>query len=84
VDLIPFAHLNFIGMKKSKKHFSWGKSKYYFTIKSQPNNITMFRSSKEKAEQTFLKYKALGKEVEWLGKWTGKEFTEKAPPVVAA
>lgn len=61
-----------------------GKGKYYFTIKSTPNNITMFRSSKQAAIDAFMRYRQLGKEVEWLGKWDGKNFTESSVPAVSA
>jgi len=64
-----------------KKNFSYGKGKYYFTIKSLPNNITMFRNSKMDAISTFRKYLIAGKSVEWLGKWNGKEFIESQVPV---
>ncbi len=57
-----------------------GKGKYYFTIKSNPNNITIFRNSKRSAVDAFMKYYRLGKEVEWLGKWDGKKFIENSPP----
>ncbi|NRB61858.1 MAG: hypothetical protein HRU40_02305 [Saprospiraceae bacterium] len=65
---------------RSKKNFTMGKGKYYFTIKSTPNNITMFRQSKQAAVDTYMRYRRLGKEVEWLGKWDGKKFTESSVP----
>lgn len=67
-----------------KKNYVMGEGKYYFTIKSTPNNITIFRNTKKAAADAFLKYKKLGKEVEWLGKWDGKKFQESTPPAVAA
>jgi hypothetical protein len=67
-----------------KKKYTMGKGKYYFTIKSTPNNITIFRKKKQAAIDAFLKYKQLGKEIEWLGKWDGKKFTESSPPAVTA
>lgn len=69
---------------RSKKNFTMGKDKYYFTIKSTPNNITMYRKSKQAATDAFTRYKRLGKEVEWLGKWDGKKFTESSTPAVSA
>jgi hypothetical protein len=64
----------------SRKGFTMGEGKYYLTIKSTPNNITLFRKNKKSAINTFTKYKELGKEVEWLGKWDGKKFTEDSLP----
>lgn len=61
-----------------------GKGNWYFTIKSIPNNITIYRKSKEAAAETYKKYQRAGKEVEWLGKWDGKKFIENAPPVKAS
>jgi len=66
------------------KNFSPGKGKYYFTIKSIPNNITIYRKNKDAAASAFRRYKKAGKEVEWLGKWDGKKFTENSPPAAAA
>lgn len=63
-----------------KKNFPWSKQHYYFTIKSIPNNITINRSTKKAAVESFLKYKAVGKDIEWLGRWTGKKFTENTVP----
>ncbi len=60
-----------------------GKDKYYFTIKAMPNNITIYRSDKSAAIDAFLKYKSLGKECEWLGKWDGKKFTESSEPALS-
>lgn len=60
-----------------------GKDKYYFTIKSVPNNITIFRKTKEAAMTAFRKYERAGKEIEWLGKWDGKKFVENAMPATA-
>lgn len=59
-----------------KRNFEWGKGKYYFTIKSFPTNITIYRKTKEAASLAFMRYKQVGKDVEWHGKWDGKEFTE--------
>lgn len=69
---------------KGKKSFSWSKGKYYFTVKSSPNNITMFRTTKEAAAQAFQRYVRIGKETEWLGMWNGKSFVESTPPELSA
>lgn len=66
-----------------KKKFDYGKGKYYMIIKSIPNNITFFRKSKEAAVEAFQSYMAVGKNVEWLGKWNGKKFVENNPPAEA-
>ncbi len=63
-----------------KKNFPLAKGKYYFNIKSGQSNITIFRDTKNEAVSSFLSYKKLGKEVEWLGKWGGKKFHEDAMP----
>lgn len=63
-----------------RKKFPMGKNKYYFTIKAVPNNITIFRKSKQAAMDAFQKYQRAGKEIEWLGKWDGKKFTEESMP----
>ena len=49
-----------------KKNFAFGKGKYYFTIKSSPNNITIYRKSKKAAKDAYVNYLKLGKECEWL------------------
>lgn len=59
-----------------RKNFEWGVGKYYFTIKTQPNNITIYRKSKEAALLACQHYIELGKEVEWLGRWDGKKFID--------
>ena len=61
---------------KYRKNFALGKGKYYLTIKSYPNNITLSRNSKERAEQAYESYKSVGKDVEWLGMWDGKDFVD--------
>jgi len=61
-----------------------GKGKYYFTIKSTPNNITMYRKTKKAAIDAYHRYQQLGKECEWLGKWDGKKFTEGGSPAMNA
>ena len=65
---------------RSGKKFEYAEGKYYFTIKSNPGNITMNRKTKEAAKEAFLKYNSLGKTVEWQGKWNGKNFSETTPP----
>jgi len=64
----------------SKKNFAMGKGKYYFTIKSSPNNITIFRDTVKAAADTYHKYILLGKECEWLGEWDGKKFPKNSTP----
>ncbi len=64
------------------KKFNYGVGKYYFTVKSMPNNITIFRKTKQAAEDAFKKYIILGKECEWHGCWDGKKFDESTPPSV--
>ncbi|MEN0007043.1 MAG: hypothetical protein AAF798_23030 [Bacteroidota bacterium] len=63
-----------------RKNFTMGKGNYYFTVKSIPNNITIYRKTKEAAAQTYRNYIKVGKDCEWLGKWDGKKFTESSPP----
>ncbi len=63
-----------------KKNFAFGKGKYYFTIKSSPNNITIFRKTEKAAKDAYANYLKLGKECEWLGQWDGKRFIEATPP----
>lgn len=65
------------------KNFSFGRGKYYFTIKGTPNNITIHRKSLEAASDAFLSYLKQGKECEWLGQWDGKKFIENSPPQTA-
>lgn len=74
-------------MKKSsmaKKHYTKGKGKYYFSIKAGQSNILMHRNTKEEAEHMYLNYKKVGKNVEWLGKWTGKKYAEATAPTATA
>ena len=44
-----------------RKKYAMGEGKYYFTIKSVPNNITIFRKSKEAAVSAFKSIKKRGK-----------------------
>lgn len=64
----------------SRKNFTMGVGKYYFTVKSVPNNITIYRKTKEAAVHSYQQYQKVGKDCEWLGKWDGKKFTESNPP----
>ncbi|MEM7106183.1 MAG: hypothetical protein AAF502_23840 [Bacteroidota bacterium] len=59
---------------RKRKDFTYGVGYYYFTIITTPNHITMHRKNRREAEETYKKYKAIGKNVEWLGKWNGKKF----------
>ena len=67
-------------MRKKTKKFDFAEGKYYFTIKSTPNHITIHRESKVEAHQAYHKYFDLGKKMEWLGKWEGKKFIETTAP----
>lgn len=67
-----------------KRNFEWGKGKFYFTIKSFPTNITIYRKSKDAAVLAFMRYKQVGKDVEWHGQWNGKEFVDTGMPEAAA
>lgn len=68
---------------RPNKNISLGKDKFYFTIKSTPNNITIFRNTKKSAVDTFLQYQRIGKDCEWLGMWNGKKFVDATTPVSA-
>lgn len=70
-------------MKKLDKKFRMSKGKYYLTVKASPNNITMYRESKEAARNAFQKYLQLGKDCEWHGCWNGKKFEDHVPPAIA-
>ena len=65
---------------RSGKKFDYAEGKYYITIKTSPNNITMYRKTKAAAREAYIKYDSLGKTVEWQGRWNGKTFTETSPP----
>ncbi len=69
---------------RQRKGYTMGAGNYYFTIKAVPNNITIFRKTKNAAVDAFQMYQKAGKEVEWLGKWDGKKFVESAPPSAVA
>ena len=63
------------------KKFDFGENIYYFNIRSTgQSSITIKRKNKHQAIQSFLGYKDVGKDVEWLGKWDGKKFTETSLP----
>ena len=60
-----------------KKNFDYAKDKYYFNIKTSAQSaITINRTDKREAMLTFMGYQKAKKNVEWLGKWDGKKFTE--------
>ena len=65
---------------RRRNSFEYGEGKYYFMIKSYPNNITIHRKDKEKAISAFRNYREAGKDIEWLGKWNGKIFIESNIP----
>lgn len=65
---------------RPNKNIALGKGKYYFTIKSTPNNITIFRNSRKRAEDAYLNYQKIGKDCEWLGLWNGKKFEDTTAP----
>ena len=65
---------------RRKKGFDFAEGIYYFTIASSPRNITLHRKSKQAAVTAFRHYKIVGKEVEWLGQWNGKEFVDSSNP----
>ena len=67
-----------------KKQFTLGVGEYYFNIRTGQQNITLSRSEKKDAVYAFLNYVELGKDVEWLGKWEGKKFSETSTPTKKA
>lgn len=66
------------------KKFTMGKGKYYFNLKSGQQTITIMREKKAEALLAFSYYKKIGKNCEWLGQWSGKDFKEKTAPSEAA
>lgn len=67
---------------KQRKSFTYAKGKYYFVIKSIPNDIRISRLTHHEAAEAFLKYKAVNKKIEWLGKWAGKKWEENTEPTL--
>ena len=65
---------------RSSKKFDYGVGKYYLTINSIPNNVTIYRNDKKTALDAYRKYSEVGKKIEWLGKWNGKKFMETTAP----
>ena len=65
-----------------RKNFEMGAGKYYFNVSSGPQNITIHRVEKENAVRSYQNYIKLGKNVEWLGKWDGKKFSETTEPAL--
>jgi len=65
---------------RRKNAFDFVEGKYYFTIRSYPNDITIHRKDKVNAVSAFMIYKAAGKDIEWHGKWDGKNFVESSNP----
>lgn len=66
------------------KKFPLGKDKYYFTVQSGFQTITIHRKEKADAIHRFLSYQKNGKQVEWLGRWNGKKFEDSANPTAAS
>lgn len=64
----------------SKKNYKLNEGMYFFNIKTGIQNITISRETKAEAVNTFLFYKKVGKDCEWLGIWNGKKFLETTPP----
>ena len=64
--------------RRSTKKFDFGKGIWYFNInKGYNNNITIKRTSKEKAVEAYMSYmKTQAGNCEWLGQWDGKKFVE--------
>ncbi len=66
------------------KHFKMGVGKYYFTVRNGQNNITISRAKKDEAVNAYLNYINLGKDVNWLGAYNGKNFDDNEAPVASA
>lgn len=66
-------------MAVSKK-VAFGEGKYYFTVDSGYQQVTIHRDSRFEASSRFMFYKRIGKECEWLGCWNGKRFDDDVPP----
>jgi len=67
-----------------KKHFTLGIGKYYFNIRNGQQKITICRAEKKDAVYAYLNYLELKKDVEWMGRWEGKKFSETESPSKAA
>ena len=65
----------------SRKHYTMGAGKYYFSIRSGQQQIRMNRKDKDEASYAYHSYLEVGKNCEWLGKWNGKKFEDTTPPV---
>ena len=65
---------------RRKKNYVFKTDAYYFTVKSSPKDITMYRNTKEAATDIFKHYSSVGKKLVWLGKWNGKKFEEVTTP----
>jgi hypothetical protein len=60
-----------------KKGFKMTEGVYYFNISGgYNNNITIFRNTREEAENAFSNYQKQHKECEWLGQWNGSKFID--------
>ena len=44
----------------------------------------MNRDTKKAAVDAYLKYKKIGKNAEWLGRWEGKKYSDKGTPSATA
>ena len=64
----------------ARRNYTMGIGKYYFQIKSGQQNIIMNRDTKQAAVDAYLKYKKIGKNAEWLGRWEGKKYSDKGTP----
>ena len=64
----------------SSKHYKMGVGNYYFSIKTGIQNIVISRTTKQEAVNSYLSYKKVGKDAEWLGCWDGKKFKENSAP----
>ncbi len=53
---------------------------YYFHLKSGQQNILMYRKERDAAVMAYYKYVKVGKNCDWLGKWTGRKFEESEVP----
>lgn len=64
----------------ARRNYTMGIGKYYFQIKSGQQNIIMNRDTKQAAVDAYLKYRKIGKNCEWLGRWEGKKYSDKGAP----